>query len=182
MKDVKKLQMSDSNIDRKSNKNLFSTLILKKSYFYCFFIIILIFSLDRISKFKIIEHQLENTKIYINDFLNLDLVWNTGIGFGLLSFNSSIIYNSITTLIGLVIIFLIYLLVKSVFVEKIIFSVILGGALGNFYDRLMYYAVPDFIDFHYRNFHWFTFNMADIFITVGIIMLLAKEVFINGKK
>ena len=182
MKDVKKLQMSDSNINRKSNKNFFSTLVLKKSYFYCFFITILIFSLDRISKSKIIEHQLENSKIYINDFLNLDLVWNTGIGFGLLSFNSSIIYNSITALIGLVIIFLIYLLVKSVFVEKIIFSVILGGALGNFYDRLMYYAVPDFIDFHYRNFHWFTFNMADIFITVGIIMLLAKEVFINGKK
>ena len=182
MKDVKKLQMSDSNINRKSNKNFFSALILKKSYFYCFFITILIFSLDRISKSQIIEHQLENSKIYINDFLNLDLVWNTGIGFGLLSFNSSIIYNLITTLIGLVIIFLIYLLVKSVFVEKIIFSVILGGALGNFYDRLMYYAVPDFIDFHYRNFHWFTFNMADIFITVGIIMLLAKELFINEKK
>lgn len=182
MKDVKKLQMSDSNINRKSNKNFFSALILKKSYFYCFFITILTFSLDRISKSKIIEHQLENSKIYINDFLNLDLVWNTGIGFGLLSFNSSIIYNLITTLIGLVIIFLIYLLVKSVFVEKIIFSVILGGALGNFYDRLTYYAVPDFIDLHYRNFHWFTFNMADIFITVGIIMLLAKELFINEKK
>jgi signal peptidase II len=174
--------MSDSNINRKSNKNFFSALILKKSYFYCFFITILTFSLDRISKSKIIEHQLENSKIYINDFLNLDLVWNTGIGFGLLSFNSSIIYNLITTLIGLVIIFLIYLLVKSVFVEKIIFSVILGGALGNFYDRLTYYAVPDFIDLHYRNFHWFTFNMADIFITVGIIMLLAKELFINEKK
>jgi signal peptidase II len=182
VKDVKKLQMSDSNINRKSNKNFFSALILKKSYFYCFFITILTFSLDRISKSKIIEHQLENSKIYINDFLNLDLVWNTGIGFGLLSFNSSIIYNLITTLIGLVIIFLIYLLVKSVFVEKIIFSVILGGALGNFYDRLTYYAVPDFIDLHYRNFHWFTFNMADIFITVGIIMLLAKELFINEKK
>jgi len=182
VKDVKKLQMSDSNINRKSNKNFFSALILKKSYFYCFFITILTFSLDRISKSKIIEHQLENSKIYINDFLNLDLVWNTGIGFGLLSFNSSIIYNLITTLIGLVIIFLIYLLVKSVFVEKIIFSVILGGALGNFYDRLTYYAVPDFIDLHYRNFHWFTFNMADIFITVGIIMLLAKELFIYEKK
>ena len=182
MKDVKKLQMSDSNIDRKSNKKFFSTLIFKKSYFYCVFIAILIFSLDRISKFKIIEHQLENTKIYINDFLNLDLVWNTGIGFGLLSFNSSIIYNSITILIGLVIIFLIYLLVKSAFAEKIIFSIILGGAFGNFYDRLIYYAVPDFIDLHYHNFHWFTFNMADIFITVGIIMLLVRELFINEKK
>ena len=108
-------------------------------------------------------------------------MWNTGIGFGLLSSNSTIFYNSITVLIGLVIIFLFYLLTKSKLGDKILFSLIAGGALGNFYDRLTYYAVPDFIDLHFKNFHWFTFNLADIFITVGIIMLLVKELFINEK-
>ena len=89
--------------------------------------------------------------------------------------------GKITALIGLVIIFLFYLLTKSKLGDKILFSLIAGGALGNFYDRLTYYAVPDFIDFHFKNFHWFTFNLADIFITVGIIMLLVKELFINEK-
>ncbi len=173
--------MSDTNIRKKLNKNFFSISLLGKNYFYCFFIIIFSFALDRISKIKIIEHQLSEGKVYINDFLNFDLVWNTGIGFGLLSFNSSTIYNSITFIIGLVIIFLIYLLINSRFIDKILFSFILGGALGNFYDRVMYYAVPDFIDFHYQNFHWFTFNVADIFITIGITMLLIKELFLNEK-
>ena len=126
--------------------------------------------------------QIDNNQIYINDFINFDLVWNTGIGFGLFSANSNIIYNSITAIIGVVIIFIIYLLIKSIFIDKIFFSLVLGGALGNFYDRLTYYAVPDFIDIHYGNFHWFTFNMADIFITIGIIMLLVKELFIKNEK
>ena len=145
------------------------------------FIIFTAFALDRISKIKIIKNQLNNDSIYINDFINFDLIWNTGVGFGLLSSNSSIFYNSITILIGLVIIFLFYLLTKSKLGDKILFALILGGALGNFYDRIVYYAVPDFIDLLFQNFHWFTFNMADIFITAGIIMLLVKELFINEK-
>tara|TARA_X000000368_G_scaffold405219_1_gene382116 strand:+ start:1454 stop:1972 length:519 start_codon:yes stop_codon:yes gene_type:complete len=171
--------MPEANIDKKSNK-FFSSLLVK-NYFFCFFIIALSFFLDRISKIKIIEHQLTNDTIYVNDFINIDLVWNTGIGFGLLSSNSSIFYNSITVIIGLVIIFLFYLLRKSGLGDKLLFSLILGGALGNFYDRLIYFAVPDFIDLHFQNFHWFTFNLADIFITVGIIMLLLKDLFINEK-
>ncbi len=171
--------MPEANIDKKSNK--FFSLLLVKNYFFCFFIIALSFFLDRISKIKIIEHQLTNDSIYVNDFINIDLVWNTGIGFGLLSSNSSIFYNSITAIIGLVIIFLFYLLRKSGLGDKLLFSLILGGALGNFYDRLIYFAVPDFIDLHFQNFHWFTFNLADIFITVGIIMLLLKDLFINEK-
>ncbi len=173
--------MSDANINKKSNKNFFFS-ILTKNYFFCFLIICVSFASDRISKIKIIEHQLINDSVYINDFINFDLVWNTGVGFGLLSSNSTMFYNSITFLIGLVIIFLFYLLTKSKLIDKILFSLILGGAIGNFYDRLTYFAVPDFIDLHFQNFHWFTFNLADIFITAGIIMLLVKELLINEKK
>tara|TARA_B100001093_G_scaffold511085_1_gene578241 strand:+ start:397 stop:942 length:546 start_codon:yes stop_codon:yes gene_type:complete len=147
----------------------------------CLILILLIFILDRISKIKIINHQINNNRVYINEFINFDLIWNTGIGFGLLSFNSALIYGVISLIIGIVIIFLIYLMFKSELIDKIIFSIILGGALGNFYDRLTYSAVPDFIDFHYKNFHWFTFNIADIFITIGIIMLILKDLFNNKK-
>ena len=68
-------------------------------------------------------------------------------------------------------------MVKSDDTGKIIISLIIGGALGNFYDRLNYFAVPDFIDFHINNFHWFTFNIADIFISIGIIFILLREIF-----
>jgi len=153
-----------------------------KNNLICLLIVILIFSLDRISKIKIIDYQLDNNLIYVNNFINFDLVWNTGVGFGFFSSNSNLIYNSTTAIIGIVIIFIIYLLIKSIFIDKIFFSLVLGGAIGNFYDRLTYYAVPDFIDIHYKNFHWFTFNMADIFITIGIIMLFVKELFINNGK
>jgi signal peptidase II len=165
-------------IAKKFYKNSFSFLV-EKNNLICFLIAISIFSLDRISKIKIIDHQLHNNRVYINDFINFDLVWNTGVGFGLLNFNSSFIYNSITILIGIVIIFLIYLILKSKFIDKILFSFVLGGALGNFYDRLVYFAVPDFIDIHYQSFHWFTFNIADIFITIGIIMLISKDLFLK---
>ena len=169
------------NIAKKFYKNNF-TFLFEKNNLICSLLVILIFSMDRISKIKIIDHQLDNNRVYINDFINFDLVWNTGIGFGLFNSSSNLIYNLITFIIGIAIIFIIYLLIKSLFIDKIFFSLVLGGALGNFYDRLTYYAVPDFIDIHYKNFHWFTFNMADIFITLGIIMLLSRELFINNDK
>ena len=137
-------------------------------------IIFLTFFLDRYSKIKIINNFSENV-LYINDFVNFNLIWNTGIGFGFLSTKSNLIYNSITGVIFIVIVFLIYLILKSKTIDKILFSLILGGALGNAYDRLTYFAVPDFIDIHYKNFHWFTFNIADIFITVGIVLLISKD-------
>ena len=144
--------------------------------------ILILFFLDRFSKIKIVEKLINQNNIYINDFINLSLVWNTGVGFGLLSSNSNYIYNSITTLIGLIIIFLFYLIFKSELLDKLLFSLVIGGALGNFYDRLVFMAVPDFIDIHYETFHWFTFNIADIFITLGVIMLIIKELMIkNGK-
>ena len=166
------------NLLKMSNINNF-VFINQKKNLICILMIVLSFLFDRISKIKIINYQLNNNPIYINDFINLDLVWNTGIGFGLFSSNSNLIYNSLTVIIGGVIIFLIYLIAKSTFIDKILFSLILGGALGNFYDRIIYFAVPDFIDIHYQSFHWFTFNIADIFISIGIISLITKDLFLK---
>ena len=122
-----------------------------------------------------------NQSIFINDYLNFDLIWNTGVGFGLFSHNANIYYHSITLLIFLVIIFLAHLITKADFFEKIWFSLILGGAIGNLYDRLIYLAVPDFIDFHIKDFHWFTFNVADVFITLGIILIIIKDLIFKKK-
>ena len=155
---------------------------LEKKNTICFFIIIFLFLLYRISKIKVIEYQLNSNKIYINDFINIDLVWNTGIGFGILSSSSNLFYHSISSIICMVIIFLVYLIIKSKFIDKILFSMVVGGAIGNFYDRLAYLAVPDFIDIHYQSFHWFTFNIADIFITAGISSLIIKDLFIKNEK
>ena len=154
-------------IDLKEIKNK----IIKKENIYYLLIIVVIFLLDRLSKVNIINNFLEQS-YYINDFINLDLVWNTGIGFGLFSSSSDILYNFITILILVVVLTLFYLILFSNRIEKIIYSFIAGGALGNFYDRIFYKAVPDFIDLHYNNFHWFTFNIADIFITIGLITLI----------
>ena len=159
-------------IDLKEIKNN----ILKKENCYLLAIILLIFGLDRYSKIEIINN-FSDTSVYLNDFLNFDLIWNTGIGFGLLKSNTALFYNLISILIGLVVIILFFLALRSKSFDKIIYSIIIGGALGNFYDRVFYNAVPDFIDIHYRNFHWFTFNIADIFITLGIIALIIYDFF-----
>ena len=163
-------------IDIKEIKNN----ILKKENCYLLAIILLIFGLDRYSKIEIINN-FSDTSVYLNDFLNFDLIWNTGIGFGLLKSNTALFYNLISILIGLVVIILFFLALRSKSFDKIIYSIIIGGALGNFYDRVFYNAVPDFIDIHYRNFHWFTFNIADIFITVGIIALIIYDFFKTNK-
>ena len=148
----------------------------KRENIYSLIIIIFIFIIDRYSKIQITNNFLDNT-YYINDFLNFDLIWNTGIGFGLLSWDNSIFYNIITAIIGIVIVTLLYFLFNSKIFDRISLSLIIGGALGNFYDRLSYKAVPDFIDVHYGSFHWFTFNCADIFITIGIICFLFGDLF-----
>ena len=147
--------------------------IITKENFYFLIIVILIFGLYRYTKIEIINNFSENS-FYINDFINLDLVWNTGIGFGLFQSSSSLLYNSISLLIAFVILFLVYLLIISDKLDKISLSLIIGGAIGNFYDRMIFKAVPDFIDLHYKNFHWFTFNVADILISLGIIIFLIK--------
>ena len=153
----------------KNKKNIFSI-----------FLVISVFLLDRYSKNLIINIELSNGgRIYINDFLNFDLIWNSGIGFGLLNLDASILYHIISLIIITVILVIIYLIVKDDGNEKLYYSLILGGAIGNCYDRIVYYSVPDFIDLHIDDYHWFTFNIADIFITVGIILLIFKEVFIK---
>ena len=144
-------------------------------------IIILVFIFDRLSKIKIVDYELSRESVFINDYLNLNLVWNTGIAFGLFSQNANFYYHAISFLIFMVIVFLFYLTIKANFIDKISFSLIIGGALGNFYDRVYYYAVPDFIDFHINDFHWFTFNIADIFITVGVVVLIVKDLTLNKK-
>jgi signal peptidase II len=144
-------------------------------------IIVGIFITDRLTKINIIEQQLNSNSQFINDYLNFDLVWNTGIGFGLFSQNANIYYHGISFLIFFVIVFLSYLISRSDFGDKVLLSLILGGALGNFYDRLFYFAVPDFIDIHVNDYHWFTFNIADIFITIGIILLISKDLILDKK-
>ena len=162
------------------SKVIMSKIIFLKENILMFFLIIFIFFLDRYSKTFILNNLNENL-VYINDFINFDLIWNTGIGFGFLSSSSTLIYNIISIIVGIIVISLILISLKSDKFDKNAFSLIIGGALGNFYDRIFFKAVPDFIDIHYGNFHWFTFNIADIFITIGVICLIIKGFFIKDK-
>ena len=142
-------------------------------------IILGIFFLDRTSKIYLLSLQSSGTDIdfYINSFLNFYLVWNTGIGFGLVSMETNIFYHILTAIIFFIILVLIFFLIKAKGSQVYFLSLIIGGALGNLFDRIYYYAVPDFIDLHLGDFHWFIFNVADIFITVGIISFIFIELF-----
>ena len=141
--------------------------------------ILALFFFDRITKVYFINLQNEGTDVdfYINTYLNFYLVWNTGIGFGLASMDANIYYHILTSIILIINILLIFFLVKSKGYYVYFLTLIIGGSLGNLYDRIYFYAVPDFIDLHIGNFHWFIFNVADIFITVGIISLMFTEIF-----
>ena len=155
-----------------------------KNYYLETILILIIFFLDRISKlFVIHQDKLNfNSEIYSSKFLNIHLIWNEGIAFGLLSFDSNEIYNFITFFIAIINIVIIYILIKINDFRRYFFSIILGGSLGNLFDRLVYNAVPDFIDFHFGDLHWFIFNPADIFITIGVICLILVEFFSKDKK
>ena len=159
----------------KEKKNSF----LKKENIFIFLIILFCVFLDRYTKNEVISNFSENV-FFINNFINIDLIWNTGIGFGFLSTESSLFYNLVSALVGVVIIVLCYFTIISEVADKLIYAIIIGGAIGNFYDRLIFNAVPDFIDLHYDRYHWFTFNVADIFITLGIIIFLTNE-FLKNK-
>ena len=145
------------------------------------FIILITFSIDRLAKIYLINLQSTGTEIdfYINSFLNFYLVWNTGIGFGLASMEASIFYHILTAVIVIINIFLVVLLLKSKGISAYLLAMIIGGSFGNLFDRLYYYAVPDFIDLYIGNYHWFIFNIADIFITIGIIALILIELTKN---
>ena len=148
-----------------------------------FSIIILIFLIDRVSKLLIISspETYEQYGITITSFLNFNLIWNEGIAFGLFSFDNKFYYNLLTFLICSITIIIIWLLLKSEGFERLSFLMIVGGSLGNIFDRIFYSAVPDFIDIHINNFHWFIFNVADIFITLGILCLISIEIVGNKK-
>ena len=146
-------------------------------------IILVIFFFDRATKMYLIDLQTTGTNIdfYIFSFLNFYLVWNTGIGFGLASLETNIFYHILTVIITIVNLALIFFLLKAKGIYIYLFALIIGGSLGNLFDRIYYYAVPDFIDIHVGNFHWFIFNVADIFITAGIIGLIAIELLKKEK-
>ena len=149
-----------------------------------FIIVLVIFLADRLSKIYILRiAELEKTvDIYVTQYLNFYLIWNKGIAFGLFSFSESIIYNVITLIIVTLTIVILVMIIKNKGFKKNSLLLVLGGSLGNLFDRVYYSAVPDFIDLHINNFHWFIFNIADIFITLGIICLIYAEIFFkNGE-
>ncbi len=150
-----------------------------KKHLLNFSIIILIFLIDRISKLLIIgsPETYEQYGISITSFLNFNLIWNEGIAFGLLSFNEKIYYNLLTIFICLIVAVIIWLMLRSKGFEKLCYIMIIGGSFGNVFDRIFYSAVPDFIDIHFNNIHWFIFNVADIFVTLGIFCLISIEIF-----
>ena len=156
---------------------------LKKFSLY-FFILFTIFIIDRLTKLYILNlAQIEKSvDIYVNSYLNIYLIWNKGIAFGLLSIDESLFYNLISTLIGIIILIIFYMIWKNDNIQRFFLTLVAGGAMGNFYDRIVYKAVPDFIDLHFQGFHWFVFNVADIFITIGVLCLILVELFNNNNK
>ena len=153
------------------------------SYMKKIILIIVIFFLDRITKIYLLELQLSGTDVdfYIYSFLNFYLVWNNSIGFGLVAMENNIYYHILTTIIVLVNFGLIFFMIKSKRIYSYLVAIIIGGSLGNLFDRIYYAAVPDFIDIHIGDFHWFVFNVADIFITIGIIGILCIELLKKEK-
>jgi len=149
----------------------------KNFYIYLFFVF-LIFISDRFSKIYVINESVKNFDNFIlkSAYLNIRLIWNDGIAFGLFSFDNKILYNLLSLLILIIILAIIYMIIKGNGFRRFSLTLILGGALGNFYDRVFYKAVPDFIDFHVNNFHWFIFNVADIFISTGVIFMIMIEI------
>ena len=148
-------------------------------------IVFFIFLIDRFSKLYVISESQKNldSNLFNSKYLNIYLTWNEGVAFGLFSFGDELIYNILNIIILIIIIIIISMILKSVGIKKYSLLMILGGAVGNFYDRIFYRSVPDFIDFHIGNFHWFIFNVADIFITIGVIFMIFLELTVtNGEK
>ena len=158
--------------------------VLTKSFYINLFIILSIFIIDRISKIYVINFNIKNSssELYTSKFLNINLIWNEGIAFGLFSFSQNNLYNLLTFIISIIILVILKMIIDSQGFKKYGLLMIFGGAIGNLYDRLFYKAVPDFIDFHVEEFHWFVFNVADIFITIGVIIMILFELILNNQK
>tara|TARA_B100001121_G_scaffold1794_1_gene1556 strand:- start:945 stop:1442 length:498 start_codon:yes stop_codon:yes gene_type:complete len=153
----------------------------KKNFFINFILVLTIFGLDRITKNFVISQSKINLSndLFLSNYLNISLMWNEGIAFGLFAFDESFFYNFITILIIIVIIIVFFMILKNEGYKKYSLILIFGGALGNLYDRILFSAVPDFIDFHIGDFHWFVFNVADIFISIGVIIMILSEFMVT---
>ncbi len=158
--------------------------IINNNFYLNLIIIISIFILDRLTKLYVIYLDTINSssEIFSSKFLNIYLIWNEGIAFGLFSLNENNLYNLLTIFILIIIFVILYMISKSSGFKKYSLLMIFGGALGNVFDRIIYKAVPDFIDFHIGNFHWFIFNLADVFISLGVIFMIIYELFFSNKK
>jgi signal peptidase II len=154
-----------------------------KFFYINLIIIISIFILDRITKLYVIYLDKINSgsEIYLSKYLNIYLIWNEGIAFGLFSFDEKNLYNYLTIFILIIVVFILFWIIKSKGIQKYALSMISGGALGNLFDRILYRAVPDFIDLHINNFHWFIFNIADIFITIGVFLMILSEFTVKDR-
>ncbi|MDB3982942.1 signal peptidase II [Candidatus Pelagibacter sp.] len=156
---------------------------LKKNHYINLIIVIFIFTLDRISKIYVLylNDKYQDGEIFSSKFLNISLIWNDGIAFGLLSFDQSYTYNALTFIIAAIIFILLIMIIKNEGLKQYSFLIIFSGAIGNLFDRVYYKAVPDFIDLHINNFHWFIFNVSDIFITLGVIFMILIEIVSKDK-
>jgi len=156
----------------------------KKKFLINFLIILAIFSFDRFTKLYVIylDKKFFGSELFSSKFLNITLIWNDGIAFGLFSFENDSFYNILTIFIFIIILVIIFMIVKSEGLKKYSLLMVVGGALGNFLDRLLNKSVPDFIDFHIGNYHWFIFNIADVFITIGVIFVILLEITDNNKE
>ncbi|MDC0875912.1 signal peptidase II [Candidatus Pelagibacter sp.] len=156
---------------------------LSKNFYISIIFVTLIFGLDRISKIYVISlsDKAIVSELFSSKFLNINLIWNEGIAFGLFSFDQDYLYNFLTLVILIVTLLVFIMTIKSKGLKKFTLLMIFGGAIGNLYDRIFFKAVPDFIDFHIGEFHWFVFNLADIFITIGVIFMILMELIDNNK-
>ena len=154
-----------------------------KFFYINLIIIISIFILDRVTKLYVIYIDKINSgsELYLSKYLNIYLIWNEGIAFGLFSFDEKNLYNYLTIFILIIVVFILFWIIKSKGIQKYALSMISGGALGNLFDRILYRAVPDFIDLHINNFHWFIFNIADIFITIGVFLMILSEFTVKDR-
>jgi len=152
---------------------------LNKHFYINLSLVFFIFISDRLSKIYVINESTKNSNDYIleSNYLNIRLIWNEGVAFGLFSFDDKVLYHSLSLIILVIILAILYMIIQNTGLRKYSLIFVFSGALGNFYDRIFYGAVPDFIDFHINNFHWFIFNLADIFISVGVLLMIVLEIF-----
>ena len=157
---------------------------LNKNFYIDFSVVISVYFIDRLTKMFVIQLDKNNlgSDIFNSTYLNIVLIWNKGIAFGLLSFNEDYLYNILSAIISMIVVVLVIMSIKSQGFKRYSLLMVIGGALGNLHDRIFFKAVPDFIDFHIGSFHWFIFNVSDIFITFGIIFLIVLEISSNEEK